>query len=285
MKLSLGICAAILMFMSISAYAEEIGPGVTELNELHAAQQAVIDALKSIDDLTKASAPKADIDKAKNILTIKKALLAAVQEQVRPVLSGIVTGLPAKDTPISKDKCYMRRPLFGDLSFLGSAMSNWSVGTSVSTQLIRYNFSSKKTSLNTNAGAGISFRYYGNSPLGDDQEIKRLGFSEKGKEEKLEYDQDGNTYTLPVYKIKPDCRATTSDFGKERKDKLAGSIFSISPTLYASKQENSQDVSVQPAILLGFLDDIINIGTGFNLSGPETGKMFLVFSLGYGFQF
>ena len=278
------ICLSIVVMLcaTLSAFAAE-GPGLAELTELKNAQEAVAAASQILADLKKSTPPdRAAIVKAEQDLLGKKAILAAVQEQVRPVITALLGSLPAKDSPISKDKCLMARPLFGDIEFLG--MNNWSVGTAVSTQLVRYNFSTKKTSMNTSVGAGISLRYYGDSPVGNAAEAKRLGFTDQDISE-MRHEDGKDYYKLPVYKISPACRATTSDFGKERKEKLASSIISITPTLYASKQENSQDVSVQPAILLGFLDDIINIGTGFNLSGPETGKVFLVFSLGYGFQF
>lgn len=272
----------VMLCVSLPAFAAD-GPGLTELAELKAARDAVATATQALEALKKAKTlDNVAIAKAEQDLASKQAVLATVQEQVRPVLNGILNGLPVKDTPISKDKCLMARPLFGDLNFMG--LDNWSVGTAVSTQLVRYNFSTKKTSVNTSVGAGISLRYYGYSPVGNAAEAKRLGFTDQDVSE-MKHKEGEDYYKLPVYRISPACRATTSDFGKERKEKLAGSIFSITPTLYASKQENSQDVSVQPAILLGFLDDIINIGTGFNLSGPETGKVFLVFSLGYGFQF
>ena len=265
--------------------AEESGPGLVELRELQSVQRAVAEAKEALGKISKDSPNYKD---AVGMVGLKEAQLRAVQEKTRPVLKGIVDSMPVEDTSISKGKCYMERPLFGDLQFLGIAFQNWSVGTAVSTQLVRYNFSTKKTSLNTNVGAGISFRYFGDSPLGDEQALTSLGFSD-GDKAKMKKRTDGNgnveTYSLPVYRIKPECRAATSDIGKERKSKLASSILSITPTLYASKQENAADLSVQPAILVGFLDDLVNIGTGFNLSGPETGKMFLVFSLGYGFQF
>ena len=73
--------------------------------------------------------------------------------------------------------------------------------------------------------------------------------------------------------------------GKERKKKLASALFSITPTLYASKQADDANIAVQPALLVGFFDDIISVGPGFTLSGPQTGKVFLVFSVGYGFKF
>ncbi|TLY30299.1 MAG: hypothetical protein E6K63_02265 [Nitrospirae bacterium] len=192
-------------------------------------------------------------------------------------------GASTQEEDISRAKCLMARPLFGDLEFLGSWFQNWSTGVTVSAQAIKYTFGTKKASSNTSAGAGIAFRYYGNSPIGDEQEAKRLGFTDQDLQ-RMDKDKRG-MYTLPIYKIKPECRATTSDIGRERTKKLAGSIFSITPTVYYSKQENVDDLSIQPALLVGFLDDIISVGPGFNLTGPEKGKVFMVLSLGYGFKF
>lgn len=267
-----------------AAEEKQVGYGVSELSNVYAATKEVENA-----EITLKEAKGEDaIAKAKADLIAKKAILADAKEKVRPILAQLGKDFPGKEMPVSKEKCYMARPLFGDLVSLGSWFENWSVGTSVSTQLVRYNFSSKKASINTNVGAGVSFRYYGNSSLGDGREVANMGFSNEDmdlmKKNKNINSRTGD-YQLPLYRIAPACRANTSDFGKERKEKLAGSIFSITPTLYASKQENSADASVQPALLVGFLDDIINVGAGFNLTGPDTGKVFLVFSLGYGFQF
>ena len=118
-----------------------------------------------------------------------------------------------------------------------------------------------------------------------------MGFEEKDLTEikKLEggkfYEQSTDTYSLPISKISTACRATTSDIGKDRTEKLASSLISITPTVYYVKQANENDISLQPALLLGFFDDIISIGPGFNLTGLEKGKVFLVLSLGYGFKF
>lgn len=282
------LLAGIVLLISLTcstivSYAEAEGAGIVEMNQYYAAKKEVAEAEKTLSDTV---ANKGDIAAAKDKLAMAKYKLSLAQERLRGTVQTVLAELPKKDSPVSKEKCYMARPLFGDLSFLGSWFENWSVGTAVLTQLVRYNLATKKTSINTNVGAGVAFRYYGTSPLGDENEVSSLGFTKDdiASIEKYKDDRTG-MYRLPLYRIKSECRATTSDFGKERKEKLASSVFSITPTLYASKEEGVEDVSVQPAILVGFLDDIINIGTGFNLSGPQTGKMFLVFSLGYGFQF
>jgi hypothetical protein len=155
----------------------------------------------------------------------------------------------------------------------------------VSTQALKYNFGSKRASVNTSAGVGFAFRYFGDSAVGDKTETEKLGFQRDDFNTKLKYDAKKDRYTLPIYRITPACRANSSDVGTERKKKLATSVFSIIPTLYAAKPEDQSDLSVQPALLVGFFDDIISVGPGFNLTGPEKGKVFLLLSIGYGFKF
>ena len=158
---------------------------------------------------------------------------------------------------------------------------------------MRYDFSSKKAALATGAGAGIAIRYYGRSYIGTRKEAKEAkeGFSDetidsiKKRYGKRYVNDETEEFYLPLSSIKPECRASTSDFGQERKDKLAASIFSITPIVYYSKQTTENDLNLQPAIMIGVLDDIISFGTGFNLTGQEKGKMFLLMSLGYGFKF
>lgn len=186
---------------------------------------------------------------------------------------------------LMRDKCLMARPAFGDLG------NYWSVGFTASTQAVKYTFGTEQASSAASAGIGVAFRYYGKSTLGTGDAAKAIGFEQKDLDaiKTLEggkfYDQTTDTYSLPVSKISTACRATTSDIGKDRTEKLASSLISITPTIYYAKQANEGDLSLEPALLLGFLDDIISIGPGFNLTGPEKGKVFLVLSLGYGFKF
>jgi hypothetical protein len=205
------------------------------------------------------------------------------------------------DDPVSRNKCLRDRPAFGDLAPLG--LPNWSVGSAISTQAVKYTFGTKKASSNVSAGAGLAIRYYGKSPLGTGDAAAKLGFTKSDLDaiKQLEkparqagqpepesgkyYDKETDTYYLPLHKIAAACRASTSDIGKDRDEKLAASIFSITPTIYYSKLDTASDLSLQPALLVGFFDDIISVGPGFNLTGPDKGKVFLVLSLGYGFKF
>lgn len=186
---------------------------------------------------------------------------------------------------LSRNKCLMARPAFGDLG------NNWSVGMTTAVQAVKYTFKTKQASTAASAGGGIAFRYYGKSEIGTEEAAKNLGFTDddlkaiKSLDKGSYYNRDSGTYSLPVNKISTACRATTSDIGKDRTEKLASSIFSITPTVFGSKQSNEGDISFQPALLVGFLDDIISIGPGYNLTGPEKGKVFMVVSVGYGFKF
>jgi len=146
--------------------------------------------------------------------------------------------------------------------YLGDLGNNWSVGPGVSAQLLKYDLASKQVSFNRSVGVGASFRYFSTIEM--------------------------NREKLKVSDIKPECRATsfsaTDVFDDATNGKLIANLFSITPTLYATQADNS-DLSVQPAILLGVFRDILNFGTGFNLTGPDKGHAFLLFSIGSGFNF
>lgn len=146
--------------------------------------------------------------------------------------------------------------------YLGDLFDSWSVGPGVSAQLLKYDLASKQISFNRSIGVGASFRYFSAVTI-DKKKYK-------------------------VSDIKPECRASSFSaadvFDDPKSGKLIANLFSITPTLYATQAENS-DLSVQPAILLGVFRDILNIGTGFNLTGPDKGHTFLLFSIGSGFNF
>lgn len=150
-------------------------------------------------------------------------------------------------------------------SFLWLSEGQWSVGPSVSTQLVKYDMAKKQAGFNTSVGAGASFRFYRNIAIRDEEG------AEKDK--------------VTISQVKQECRQTS--FSNAKKSYLAAPMFSITPTLYATKPTNSGELSVQPALLLGFFEDIVNFGVGFNLTGPagEKGNMFLLMSIGTGFSF
>lgn len=99
-------------------------------------------------------------------------------------------------------------------------------------------------------------------------------------------------FVLPLTHIQSKCRRSTTArlFGEGANNRifLANSMFSITPIIYVKNPTSvghTSTLTVQPAIVAGFFQDIINVGVGFNLTGPDTGKIFLLVSLGYGIQF
>lgn len=161
----------------------------------------------------------------------------------------------------------------------GSAALNemWTVGASVTAQLARYNLSTEKASINeVGLGAGIALRYY---PKGWMDVAVPEGVTDPKEIDKLK----------DIRRIKPDCRASTFEAATldadPQKGKIAFPLFSISPTVFIAKQEDSSEVSVQPALVVGFVRDIVSVGVGFNLTGPGRGDVFILFGLGAGFRF
>jgi hypothetical protein len=62
-------------------------------------------------------------------------------------------------------------------------------------------------------------------------------------------------------------------------------FVSVSPTMYVFQEENADKLGVQIAINLGFLNDIFNIGVGWNLSGENAGEWFILAGPSFGFRF
>lgn len=149
--------------------------------------------------------------------------------------------------------------LTGDFNNVRMFGGEWSVGTALQAQAIRYDFAKKQAGFNNGVGAGASLRFY--------KDVKT---------------PSGN---IPVSRIKQDCRAST--FRLKNENTIAAPLLSITPTIFASKLDDTSDLIVQPAIMLGFFEDILNVGVGFNLTGrpAEVGNVFLLMSLGMGFQF
>lgn len=138
----------------------------------------------------------------------------------------------------------------------------WTVGLAAQIQALKYDFATKKAGFNSGVGAGVSFRFY--------QDVDVPGQSKK----------------VPISKIRTECRMSTWKSKEEAWLPNATPLFSVTPVIYASQLTSEQDLAVEPAIMLGFFDDIINVGTGFNLTGEngEVGDVFLLMSLGGGFN-
>ena len=101
------------------------------------------------------------------------------------------------------------------------------------------------------------------------------------------YDNKGNkTESYGINRIRKKCRAETFDGAWLTPDnKKVIPLISISPMVFASKAERIDDIVVQPALTVGVLGELVNLGAGFNLSGPDKGHVFLILSIGHGFKF
>ena len=163
-------------------------------------------------------------------------------------------------------KCFLD---VGSKAAAGDLSSNISVGPTLTTQLVRYNLATEKASFNARGiGVGAAFRFYNDNDM----------------------DASPGTTIRDIRRIKPECRATTlSTFEGDQSQYKASSWLSISPVIFASVEESqgnaANDLSVQPAIVFGFLRDLINFGVGWNLAGPNRGQAFLLMGIGTGFKF
>lgn len=148
----------------------------------------------------------------------------------------------------------------------GDLGKNWSIGNTVAAQLVRYNITKGSASLNSQGlGAGLTLRYYPSDWM-------------------AEVD-----HTHDIRRIKPECRATTFS-AKTLADsltegKIAFPFISISAAAFVSKQENTDQLGIQPTLLFGIYRDLINVGVGFNATGPNKGNAFLMLGFGTGFNF
>jgi hypothetical protein len=185
------------------------------------------------------------------------------------ITAGLVIGsiAPAFSEEKDLDKCFSYdKTEYGEKNHIGDLSDRWSVGTKATASFFRYNLASEKASFNEKTlGLGLSFRYYTESQL-------------------------ANANKTSIREVPQACRARTQDlldFSRSSKDgSLAkvGSWFSISPTLFVSKGENESDVSIQPAIVVGILNDILSAGVAYNLTGSGRGQWSVLVGPSYGFQ-
>lgn len=177
-----------------------------------------------------------------------------------------VFGDKAKKNAAITDECFTD---IGEQSPAGDLSANISVGPTITTQLIRYNFATEKASINAKGiGVGAAFRFYNSNDMAA---------------------APGST-VKDIRRIRPKCRANTlATFEGDAAQYKASSWLSISPTIFASVDEvqgsAASEVSVQPALMIGFLRDLINVGVGWNLAGPNRGQVFLLMGIGTGFRF
>lgn len=174
--------------------------------------------------------------------------------------AGGSTQQPDLDKCTRYDKAY-----YGEANHIGDLSDNISVGSKAVASAFRYNMATEKAAFNERtAGVGLSFRYYTDSQL-------------------------ANAGKTSIRDVPRACRARTEDLldfstAKNGEKAKVGSLFSISPTIFVSKAETEGDVSIQPAIVVGFLNDIISIGTAYNLTGTGKGQWSLLIGPSYGFQ-
>jgi hypothetical protein len=143
---------------------------------------------------------------------------------------------------------------------------NVSFGPTVGIKALTYDLSSKKVSFNAGLGAGVSLRLYNDVKF---------------------YSPEGNvTERYGINRIRKKCRGETFDGSWLQPDnQKIIPWMSITPMVFASKTDREDEIVVQPALTVGFLGELINVGTGFNLSGPDKGHVFMLLTLGYGFMF
>lgn len=156
----------------------------------------------------------------------------------------------------------------------------WSVGTAILSSVIKYDFAKKKAGVFDGAGVGASFRFY--------RDVKTLGERENpGKKDRgkpSDFVKGKVPKVLRLSQIHEKCRAASFRLATEKT--IATPMISITPALFATKPVKDQEFRVEPAILLGFFQDLINVGAGFNLTGEDgdVGDVFLMFSIGAGFN-
>ncbi|MDT3779287.1 hypothetical protein PJI16_17115 [Nitrospira sp. MA-1] len=180
---------------------------------------------------------------------------------------------------IKRDRDSLRGDLPSIFSFGRDA--EWSVGQAVSAQMIKYNFATKKAGFNTGIGVGAAFRLFDHVSFDPSDKLKqKIGETTYAH---LHDDSQTGKKLVPVSYIKQDCRAENFSLSS----RLAAPIISVTPTIYITKSDSKEELAVEPAILFGFWRDILNFGVGFNLTGKdgEVGDVFLLFSIGAGFDF
>ncbi len=167
---------------------------------------------------------------------------------------------------LDPDKCTSyNKTDYGEANHIGDLYDNVSVGSKATASLFRYNIATEEASFNERTlGVGLSFRVYTSSQL-------------------------ANAGKTSIKEVPQACRARTADlwdFSRAKNGEKAkvGSLVSFSPTLFVSKTETEGDVSIQPAIVVGFFNDILSIGTAYNLTGTGKGQWSLLIGPSYGFQ-
>lgn len=196
------------------------------------------------------------------------------------------TGAQARD---SSQACDWEKS--GTEKYAGDLGQNWSAGPVVSYSLVQYNLADKRSSFNAKSlGAGISFRRYRDRDLrwfAEKKLNKVSSIEKKTADVGLLFNTypEGNQWSenVSISDIPAGCRAQSTDLLAEGNKIVAW--ISVSPTMYVFQEENADKLGVQMALNFGFLNDIFNIGVGWNLSGQNAGEWFLLIGPSYGFRF
>lgn len=158
----------------------------------------------------------------------------------------------------------------------GDISSNWSFGTTATARLFQYNFTKGSGSVNAEGlGIGIAARYYPDSWM-TTTKVKADG----------KVDETGDK---DLRKIRPECRATSfsaKTLSESLVDgKLAFPAVTFSATAFFSKAQGRDELNFAPAFIVGFMRDIIQVGFGYNATGPDRKSTFLILGFGSGFNF
>ncbi len=210
-----------------------------------------------------------------DLLTVASTNLTPLTHKATMGIKVVATLVPTCDWDMS-----------GNEKYAGDLTQNWSAGAIASYSLVQYNLADKKSSFNSKAlGAGIAFRYY------RDRHLKWFGENKLGKRNARiipgtlwdSYEEGDYVENVGIADIPAGCRAQSEDL-LGATNKIAP-MYSISPTMYVFQEKNEDDFGVQFAVNVGFLNDIFNIGIGWNLSGDDAGEWFILAGPSFGFNF
>ena len=204
-----------------------------------------------LEDISDSPTPQDVTDLNRALLEEKLSPLMAKQEEE------LICTSYQKDSPREGEN-------IGDGFLFGQG--NHSVGGIASYSLFRYNIADKDASFNEKAaGLGLAFRIY------TDNQLRQAG-------------------AIHISQVPEACRAKPSDgltyhIAKKGRFAKIAPIISISPTIFVSQDKDDNEVTMQPSLTFGFLNDFFSIGIGYNLSGPDSGEWFLIAGPSVGFSF
>jgi hypothetical protein len=156
--------------------------------------------------------------------------------------------------------------------------SNWTLEPIVTVQMARYTFRTHKTAINAHgAGVGLTFKYFPDSRM----------IAASASREEVDKVENGQTVTYEKFsgqkdirRIKSACRASSFD----QTNKLAASLISVGPVVYITKPDTSSDTNVQLAGIVGFFENLVQIGAGVNVSPNKRMDPFILVGFAKGFD-